>query len=517
MIFKPVLWLIDAINNDRAFLTGHSKDLRRALLLATFSLYAISCSPPDRKAALAKRHCSSCHLFPEPSLLKKETWERGVFPEMSLRMGLDLSELMQKNPDEVNEIIQAIPPSPAVTDEEWQAIREYYIANAPESLKQHEAKATLPLKQFAVSSVSLPLSGRNMLTMVRHDPFSKKIFIGTRKGKLYRLLPSFAIEDSLDLGSAPSEIIFSDTQAPIVSCMGIMDPNDLPAGSVMQVNGFKEKPVELIDSIKRPVHLEKADMNNDGQEDIVVSAFGNFTGGLYVYEKRQDDYVRHPVHPFPGTRKTIVRDMNSDGLPDILALISQGDEQIALFTNRGNFRFSYRVLLKFLPVYGSSYFDIRDFNGDTHPDILYANGDNADYSPILKPYHGVRIFVNDGKNQFTESLFYPMHGASMAKAVDFDEDGDLDIAAISFFPDFEKHPEQTFIYLENNAGKFTAYTTPLAAYSRWMIMESSDIDNDSDMDIVLAALAFPTAVPDSLVRSWNEKNISLLVLKNNLR
>lgn len=517
MMFNSPLLPIDLFKAHRLSFSMQVKNLTRALLVTTASLCAVACSAPDKKASLAKRHCSSCHLFPDPSLLKKETWETGVFPEMSLRMGLDLSELMQKNPDEVNEIIQAIPPSPAVTQEEWEAIREYYITNAPESLRQHEAQATLPLNQFAVSSVSLPLTGRNMLTMVRHDPFSKKIFIGTRKGKLYRLLPSFALEDSLDLGSAPSEIIFSDTEEPIISCMGIMDPNDQPAGSVIQLNSFRDKPAELIDSVKRPVYLEKADMNNDGEQDLLVSAFGNFTGGLYVYEKRQGDYVRHPVHPFPGTRKTIVRDMNGDGLPDILALISQGDEQIALFTNRGNFRFSYRVLLKFLPVYGSSYFDIRDFNGDTHPDILYTNGDNADYSPILKPYHGVRIFLNDGKNQFTESLFYPMHGASMAKAVDFDEDGDLDIAAISFFPDFENHPEQTFIYLENNAGKFTAYTTPLAAYSRWMILESSDIDNDSDMDIILSALAFPTAVPDSLVRSWKEKNISLLVLKNNLR
>ena len=48
-------------------------------------------------------------------------------------------------------------------------------------------------------------------------------------------------------------------------------------------------------------------------------------------------------------------------------------------------------------------------------------------------------------------------------------------------------------------------------------METADIDNDRDMDIILAALAFPTAVPDSLYQRWQKSATSLLVLKNNLR
>lgn len=161
---------------------------------------------------------------------------------------------------------------------------------------------------------------------------------------------------------------------------------------------------------------------------------------------------------------TVVKDFNEDGLPDVLALIIQGDERIALFTNRGKFKFSYQVLLRFPPVYGSSYFELADFNGDGNADILYTNGDNADYSTTLKPYHGVRIFLNDGENRFAESWFHPMHGASMARAVDFDEDGDPDIAAISFFPDFKNDPQRGFMYFENDKGKFTAFETPLGLH-----------------------------------------------------
>ena len=51
-------------------------------------------------------------------------------------------------------------------------------------------------------------------------------------------------------------------------------------------------------------------------------------------------------------------------------------------------------------MYGSSYLELADMNNDGHLDILYTNGDNADYSYVLKKYHGLRIFINDGKNQF---------------------------------------------------------------------------------------------------------------------
>ena len=109
-----------------------------------------------------------------------------------------------------------------------------------------------------------------------------------------------------------------------------------------------------------------------------------------------------------------------------------------------------------------------------------------------------------------------MHGASMARAADFDEDGDIDIAVICFFPDFRNHPDHSFVYLENIEGKFTAYSTPLASSGRWMTMESADVDNDGDKDIVLAAVNFPNGVPETLVKRWRENPVSLLVLRNNL-
>ena len=37
---------------------------------------------------LAKNHCAGCHVFPEPELLDKKTWQLGVMPQMGHRMGI---------------------------------------------------------------------------------------------------------------------------------------------------------------------------------------------------------------------------------------------------------------------------------------------------------------------------------------------------------------------------------------------------------------------------------------------
>lgn len=437
---------------------------------------------------------------------------------MAFRMGLDISQLQGMDEKEVREIMKTIPLRPLVSNEEWKAIQEYYLLNAPDSLADVRRSAFPRLTAFNATLIRLPIPGHNAITLVRWDSVENTILLGTRRAGLFRLDHSLTLEDSFFLPSPPSQVVFRKGENPLISCMGIMDPNDQPKGRIIDLGLAQGQPITLLDSIKRPVDLQEADLNNDGREDLIVSAFGNFTGSLNVYEKTQaGGYRLHMIHNFPGTRKTVIRDFNNDGLADIMALITQGDEQIALFTNRGNFRFSYQVVLKFPPVYGSSYFELCDFNRDGNPDILYTNGDNADHSYTLKPYHGIRLYLNDGKNAFTESLFFPLYGASMAHARDFDQDGDMDIAAISFFPDFEGHPEQGFVYLENQSGILQPYSTRLAAQSRWITMETADIDQDGDEDILLGALAFPTAVPESLTKIWGEKGYSLLVLRNNLQ
>jgi hypothetical protein len=481
-------------------------------VVVTLNLESCKTETEDEKEErLAKTYCSSCHLFPEPGLLTKETWLSKTLPEMAFRMGLDPS---RTRPTSNGIYIEGvIPDQPMVSPEDWELIKKYYSKNAPDSLLLKPQPASLPLGQFAVTEVKvtgeLPL-----FCLVQADVTRHKIYLGSRNSKLYELNENLTLKDSFRIPSPASHLIFEPGQHIFISSMGRMDPNDDTKGRVFMIDEAKHNAKDFLDSLQRPVYFEKHDFNGDHRDDYVICEFGNFTGGLQLYENLRDGrFKKHTLLGLPGARRVVIRDVNQDGMPDLIALFSQGNEQIVLFKNRGHFNFDMQVLLRFPPVYGSSYFDMVDFNGDGQDDILYTNGDNFDFSRILKPYHGVHVFIDQGGLNFKEWWFYSMYGASMAMARDFDGDGDIDIAAISYFPDFSKNPERGFIYFEKVGKKFISHTTPLANEARWLVMDVADIDGDGDDDILLAALDFRMQ-NRHLFQVWEKKKTGLLVLRN---
>jgi hypothetical protein len=225
------------------------------------------------------------------------------------------------------------------------------------------------------------------------------------------------------------------------------------------------------------------------------------------------------LRPLPGSVRTVIRDVNHDGLPDIIALMAQGDEGIFMYVNKGNGAFEEQRLLQFPPSYGSNYFEMDDFNGDGFPDLLVTNGDNGDYPPVMKPYHGIRVYLNDGNFHFSEKFFLHQNGVEKAVARDFDGDGDLDIASISYFPDYQHHPEEGFLYWENVLPfSFRPYSIKEAVSGRWLTMDAGDADNDGDIDIILGNAAFSLGhVPDSLMKHWKESSPPVLLLRNKYR
>ncbi|PYJ02999.1 MAG: hypothetical protein DME25_14035 [Verrucomicrobia bacterium] len=220
----------------------------------------------------------------------------------------------------------------------------------------------------------------------------------------------------------------------------------------------------------------------------------------------------------PGGIRSEVRDFNGDGRPDILGMMAQAREGLYLFLNQGQGRFQMETVLEVPPAWGLAGFEVVDFNKDGHLDLVVANGDNGDLALPMKNYHGVRIYLNDGKNHFTEAFFYPLHGAYKAVARDFDGDGDLDLAAIAFYPDFEQERPESFVYLENQGGmRFEAFTCAESNAGRWLVMDVGDLDGDGDDDLVLGSFVRgPTTVPvpPALRDRWRSEGAALLLLEN---
>lgn len=488
--------------------------MKAVWVLCTVVLLMSGCQSRKSGEQLAQQYCGSCHLFTEPSLLDKTTWKKSVLPEMAFRMGLMEFATQQKGFDELADAYKNVPATPLLTKEEFLEIVKYYETNAPDSLPNANHLITDSLTGFSVR----PIQSAEMFPMVclTMTDSLHRIFIGDRRKKLLQLDDQLKVVDQFNLNSPPSCV---RTVGEKLWCaeMGMMDPNDKAIGEIVELDLNTRNSKVVVDSLKRPVYFERADLNQDGRKDIVVCEFGNYSGMLSVFElQASGKYRKHIVEASPGARKVIVGDYNGDGLPDLMALFSQGNERIELLVNQGDFQFKPETLVRFPAVYGVSYFEVQDFNHDGKFDFLVTNGDNSDYSQILKPYHGVRILLNDGHQQFNESWFYPMYGASWAEAKDFDQDGDLDISAISFFPDFSFSQINSFIYFENQNGKMIPKVTKHIDKGRWLVMETTDVDRDGDVDILLGALDFNPG-QEKLFRQWKDSPVSLLLLENKLR
>ena len=484
---------------------------------------------------LSIAHCSRCHAFVSPELLTKNNW-KDVLPAMGHRMGIyrggfrpdslfdeGLSGTMVRDAN-------IFPERPVMAKDDWRKIEQYYLENAPDTilppLRNSRIRVGLPHFNYKEASFS---NRPSLTTMVKILPANQGIVCSD--GKAGRNLLTFLTPDlqekySMRLESTPIHFYEKSNEVYLTTIGKGVFPTDAPNGAMqLLVKNGSEPGYKLeriaIPNLRRPVFMAYADLNKDGLEDVVACEFGNQTGQLAWYENRGNgDYTKRMLREKPGAITAIIKDANNDGLMDIYVLMAQGDEGVFLYENKGSGKFQEKRLLTFLPLNGSQHIELVDFNKDGFDDIVYVCGDNADKTPILKRYHGIYIFLNDGKSNFRQSYFYQLNGAYKAMVRDYDLDGDLDIAAISFFPDYFRYPEESFIYLENKGNlKFDDYSFPEASKGRWVVMDAGDMDADGDIDLVLGSFVYfiPQGDTTGLGKKWLSNGPSVIVLENTIR
>jgi hypothetical protein len=500
---------------------------RSCFFISCIIVLAIACSTKaDEKASatgadLAKIHCVACHTLPTPDLLDVVSWEKYMLPRMGNMLGFYSSS------QERVDILRSIPPShhylypekPRLSKEEWEAITAFYLDNAPETLPRPEKDPIQVggLKQFKVVKPRLQLSPPSS-TMALFSP-DRNIFIGDAHTQSL-----IQVDEQLGLGNLAkvregAVHLHFTPEAYWITVMGSFSPTDNNDGMIVRLPLNRGQNVSVpVKDLRRPVHSTYADFNGDGLTDIAVCEFGKWAGLFSLHIQKQDGtYDRSVLLDQTGPIRSYARDMDNDGDLDLVSLFGQGNEGIYLHTNDGSGKFSTKPLIRFSASNGSSFFDLTDFDGDGDEDIIYAAGDNADFPPVLKPYHGVYVYENTGNLLFEEAFFYPLNGAYGAIAEDFDLDGDIDICAISFFPDYREHPEEGFVYLENTGEGYEASTFEEINLGRWIVMDHSDHDGDGDEDVILGSLAFEVIGNDTLIDHWMKQGLPFILLENTAR
>lgn len=504
-------------------------------IFAILPILAWSCSQPETpemqteelnqaQRQLAVQHCSSCHRFTEPELVDKATWQNYVLPRMGYFYGIYDEENSRKSLLEDGsggQILAAagvFPESPQIDSITWQKIISYYLRNAPEKMPEQNRDELDSLDLFAVRDPGLVLSPPSS-TMVQFSEDGGLVVGDAHTGAVYFLNQELNLQNAARVKEGAVHMHTTDDHY-WVTVMGSFSPTDARSGMIVKLPRDRQSEPEIvISNLQRPVDALYADFNDDGLTDIVISEFGKWTGSLSLYLNQGDDsFERMVIENRSGATKALARDVNGDGLMDIVALFGQGIEAIETFINEGDGNFRHERLLEFESSYGSSYFALHDLDGDGDEDLLYCAGDNADYLPILKPYHGVYLYTNTGDFQFEKADFLPMNGAYKAIPADFDYDGDLDIAAISFFPDYEEQPNEGFILFRNEGGSYRRQSFENLSLGRWISMDMADYDGDGDQDLVLGSLAFETVpVQSELESSWINQGRPYILLENQSR
>ena len=469
---------------------------------------------------LAHIYCQGCHLFPEPSLLSKSAWEKGALPLMAPWLGLAKPDLQSRRDGESLTETNVFPTSPLLSPQEWQAIQKYYKEAAPEEALPQMDRPVIRtnLAQFRIKHLAYRREVP-MTTLVKIE--RGRLFVGDAMTRtLEALNPAGEREFAVEFDSAPISLR-SREGAIDLTLVGRLFPSDDIKGKLLRLRPEPNDMniTKVLGQLRRPTDTTFADLNGDGREDFIICQFGNRLGRLSWFENRgADKFEEHILSERPGAIRSQVYDANHDGLPDIFVVMGQAREGIYLFVNRGGGRFEETTVVEHHPAFGNAWLELADFNGDGHIDVLAANGDSGEYVSPPRNYHGVRIYLNDGQNKFSEKWFFPLHGAYKAMALDFDQDGDLDIAAISYFPDYQKSPEESFVYLENRGNwTFDAFSFPECTAGRWVTMDAGDLDGDGDSDIVLGSLILgPTTIPipDSIQRAWKTNGLAILMLEN---
>jgi hypothetical protein len=482
--------------------------------------------PPSRDATASReeveRTCGTCHAFPPPELFPRDLWKREV------ERGFNF---LAKG---------AIPP----TTPSMASVVAYFEHNAPVELPvldptvspairpgRFECKGYQAVEERSAPAIAhvqfVQLSKKQKLDVLACDMGNGKVYL------LKPYQPEAKLRVVTDAVRYPAHAGVADLDHDgiadlVIAELGSETSTDDRVGGVFWLKGAPDgsyKPLIVANGLGRVADVQAADFDGDGDLDLIVAEFGFLaTGGILLLENRTTDYdkpvfIPSMVDPRHGGIHVPVADLNGDGRPDFVALISQEHETVVAFLNAGERRFRPEVIyVAPHPAFGSSGIQLVDLDGDGDLDVLLTNGDSMD-SPMLRPYHGVQWLENQGSYPFRYHHLTALYGAQRAVAADLDGDGDQDIVVACFLPESDYQDRRrkmnldAIIVLEQiGPGRFVRNSLETVTCDH-VACDLGDFDGDGKVDLVTGNF-FMSFGP---IPSGNHPAADWITVRRNLR
>lgn len=437
--------------------------------------------------SLARAHCTRCHLPPTPDQLPRDSW---VFVLTWMANYLGYPNFYGPFEPIVDSAVT--PPGPLLSPEEFRAIADYYLVHATDESDWTTPAETHPVvSQFTAETPDFDLPPEGLITLVHYDEGQRRFYLGDGRAKRLRIHEADGeLVRAIELESEPAGIEVKPDGFRIGLLGDFMA--DFQRGTVVEFD-TRESPYEsrtLVRDFHRLTQALSADLNQDGADDLLLVGFGQGSKGKVAVRWGGPDGVttnETVLLDRAGGLNAVVHDFAGNGRPDVLLLTSQGEQELLLFVNEGDGAFRRELILKRFAGFGFNHLTIADFNADGRMDLVLVNGNNMEIKNApVKPYHGVRVLENEGGLRFTEKAFLPLPGALKTVARDFDGDGDVDLAAIAFYPDWSHETPQTFAYFENRGGhQFVRSVLPSGDWGHWISLDAADVDGDGHEDLLL--------------------------------
>ncbi len=248
-----------------------------------------------------------------------------------------------------------------------------------------------------------------------------------------------------------------------------------------------------VETVESPVAMLPADMDNDGDIDIVSR--GGLNGNIVWFENldglgAMDDPKIIANLGFLGLGIISVVDIDGDGVQDILGY---SGEEVFWVKNTIEETATFGAV-NYLPTAGFTYgYELKtgDINGDNILDIILIG-----HSLSIGWLEGI-----DGNGNFHPVVELIDDGRFYVELADFDNDGDLDILSPSYDDDFILG---WFENLDGNAN-FGSFQSIEPLVNNPQDMQIADLDADGDPDILLGVT---TNFSNSYHYFWYENNLN---------